>query len=82
MNIKTWWKRQDDQTKGRIFLVGAGVVLLAVGAGAAVVLKARGGNAHEASEDRVLSTGTSSLRTSLTISPSRRSSTEKSASRP
>ena len=53
MNIKTWWKRQDDQTKGRIFLVGAGMVLLAVGAGAAVVLKARSGNAHEASEDIV-----------------------------
>ena len=51
MNIKTWWKRQDDQTKGRIFLVGAGVVLLAVGTGAAVVLKARSGDAHEAAKD-------------------------------
>ena len=51
MNIKTWWKRQDDQMKGRVILVGAGVVLLAVGAGAAVVLKARRGDVHEAAED-------------------------------
>ncbi len=51
MNIKTWWRWQNNRTKGRILLVGGGVVLLAVGAGVAVALKARSGGAHEAVKD-------------------------------
>ena len=51
MSIKTWWKQQNDQTKGRVILVGAGVGLVAVGAVAAVALKVRSGDAHEAAKD-------------------------------
>lgn len=51
MNIKTWWRQQNDQTKGRVILIGAGAALVAVGTGVAVVLKARRGDVHETAKD-------------------------------